>query len=121
MSPLSLTTERLIKLRADARLERQTTLERRVRGGEDPAIACAETPEVDDLVVLALRDEMLEERHQLAEFGLARLAARAGGPDAAAHQRNTDRVEFELMREIAAEVPELTIAVWRISDRLDVD
>lgn len=121
MIPVSLSTERLIKLRADAHLERITTLESRVRAGEDPATAYAETPEIDDLVVLTLRDEMLEERDQLAEFGLARLAARAGGPDAAEHQRNTDRVEFALLREIAAEVPELTVAVWRLSDRLQVD
>jgi hypothetical protein len=116
-----MTTERLIKLRADARLERLTTLETLVRAGEDPATAYADTPEVDDLVVLALRDELLEERDKLAEFSLARLAARSGGPDAVAHRRNTDRVEFEIFREIAAEVPELTRAVWRLSARLDVD
>ncbi|QIM15891.1 hypothetical protein G7067_04785 [Leucobacter insecticola] len=115
-----LTTERLLKLRADAHLERQTIMEHRVRDGEDPAIAYAETPEVDDFVVLAIRDEMLEDRGQLAEFALARLAALAGGPEAAEHQRATDRVEFELMRDIAAAVPELTVAVWRVSDRLDV-
>ncbi|UOQ59939.1 hypothetical protein MUN76_12940 [Leucobacter rhizosphaerae] len=112
-----LETERLLKLRADARLERETILEHRVRDGEDPAVAYAETPEVDDFVVLALRDEMLEDRGQLAEFGLARLAAIAGGPDAEEHRRTTDRIEFELMRDIAAAVPELTVAVWRIAGK----
>ena len=115
-----MTTERLLRLRADARLERDTMMEHRVRDGEDPATAYAEVPEVDDLVVLALRDEMLEDRGQLAEFGLARLAARSGGPDAQEHQRNADRVEFELLREIAASAPMLTPAVWRASGGLDV-
>ncbi|WP_053384225.1 hypothetical protein [Leucobacter celer] len=116
-----MTTERLQRLRSDARLERDTILEHRMRDGEDPATAVAEVPEVDELVVLALRDEMLEDRGQLAEFGLARLAALSGGPDAHEHRRNADRVEFELLREIAAEVPQLTVAVWRVSHRLDVD
>ncbi|RGE23161.1 hypothetical protein [Leucobacter sp. wl10] len=115
-----MTTERLRRLRADARLERETLMEHRVRDGDDPADAFAEVPEVDDLVVIALRDEMLEDRGQLAEFGLARLAALSGGPDALEHRRNADRVEFDLLREIAADVPQLTVAVWRVSHRLDV-
>ncbi|UOQ58833.1 hypothetical protein MUN78_02420 [Leucobacter allii] len=115
-----MTTERLLRLRAEARLERETLLEHRVRGGEDPAIAYAEAPEVDDFVVRALRDEMLEDRGQLAEFGLARLAARAGGPEAAGHRRDADRVEFALLREIAEAVPQLTVAVWRAAEELEV-
>src|SRR5690606_12694679 len=117
---LPLTTERLMRLRADARLERNTILEYRVRAGEDPATAYAETPEIDEVVVLSLRGEMLEERGQLAEFGLARLAAHSGREDAAIHQANADRVEFDLLREIADSVPELTVAVWRSAARLDV-
>lgn len=115
-----LTSERLTRLRADAKLERETMLEHRVRDGQDPAIAYIEVPEVDELVVLMLRDELLEDRGQLAEFGLARLAARSGATDAPEHQRNADRVEFELLREIAASAPELTVAVWRIGERLDL-
>lgn len=118
---LSLTAARLPALRDDARLERDTELERRVRGGEDPATATAEVPEVDELVVLALRDELLEDRGLLAEFGLARLAARSGSDDADAHRSNADRVEFGLLREIAASVPELTVAVWRLAAALRVD
>ena len=117
---MHLTTERLLKLRADARLERETILEHRVRDGEDPAIAYEETPDVDDFVVISLRDELLEHRGQPAEFGLARLAALSGGPDAVEHQRTTDRVEFELLRDIAAAVPELTVAVWRVGNRLNI-
>ncbi|MFT4232966.1 MAG: hypothetical protein QM606_09360 [Leucobacter sp.] len=116
-----MTTARLQRLRDDARLERETLMEHRVRDGQDPADAFAEVPEVDDLVVRALRDELLEHRGQLAEFGLARLAASSGAPDAREHRRNADRVEFELLRQIAAEVPQLTVAVWRMSHGLDID
>ncbi|MCW2289876.1 hypothetical protein EDF60_2753 [Leucobacter luti] len=118
---LQVSADRLQQLRSDARLERDTILERRVRGGEDPAIAVEEAPEVDDFVVLALRDELLEDSGRLAEFGLARLAARAGGPEAEAHRRNADRVEFELLRIIAAAVPELTVAVWRAGEHLTTE
>ncbi|WP_105806158.1 hypothetical protein [Leucobacter massiliensis] len=117
---MHLTTEHLLQLRGEARLERETMLEHRVRDGEDPATAYAEVPEIDELVVLALRDELLEDRGQLAEFGLARLAGGSQSPDAGVHRRNADRVEFELMREIAAAAPSLTVAVWRLSHRLDV-
>lgn len=118
---LPLTAERLAQLRGDAALERETMLERRVRGGQDPAIAVEEVPEVDDFVVHTLRDELLEADGRLAEFGLARLAARAGGPDADEHRRNADRVEFELMRQIAAAAPDLTVAVWRAGAHLAAD
>lgn len=118
---VNISANKLRQLRSDAGLERQTMLEQRVRGGEDPAIAVAQVPEVDDLVVLALRDEMLEDRGQLAEFSLARLASRTEVEDAASHRRSADRVEFELLREIAAATPELTVAVWRASAELDVN
>ncbi len=117
---MNLTTERLQKLRADARLERFTFLEHRVRMGEDPAVAFDMVPEVDVLVVLALRDEMLEDRGQLAEWSLARLAAQSESEDAEVHRANADRVEFELLREIADSVPELTVAVWKSADRLNL-
>lgn len=114
-------TEKLLKLRSDARIERLTILEHLVRMGQDPATAYAEVPAIDDFVVAALRDEMLEERGQLAEYGLTRLVARSDAEDAAIHQANADRVEFELLREIAERVPELTVAVWRMASRLDLD
>lgn len=113
-------SDRLLQLRAFARLERETAMETRVRGGQDPATASEEVPGIDELVVFSLREERLEERGQLAEYALARLAARAGGPDAAEHTRNADRVEFEILRDIAQEYPELTVAVWRAGDRLDI-
>lgn len=115
-----MTSARLEQLREHARIERDTVLEHRMRDGQDPATVLAEVPEVDDFVVLALRDEILEDRGQLAEFELARLAQRTGGRDAGEHQRNADRVEFELLREIADQAPSLTQAVWHAADRLDV-
>lgn len=69
-----MTSERLRTLRTHAQIERDTVLEHRMRDGQDPATALAEVPEVDDFVVSALRDEILEDRGQLAEFALARLA-----------------------------------------------
>lgn len=117
---MTLSSDRLHKMRADARLERETALEARVRGGQDLSIAFDEVPDIDELVVQALRDEGLEERGQLAEYALARLAARAGGPDAAEYTRNADRVEFEILRDIVREYPELTVAVWRAGDRLEI-
>ena len=113
-----LTADRLRELRANATLERTTMLEHRMREGQDPAIAVAEVPEVDELVVRELRDDLLEERGQLAEYSMARLASLGSGADAAVHGKNADRVEFALLREIALALPELTIAVWQAADRL---
>lgn len=116
----TITTERLEQLRLFAKLERDTILEHMMRDGRDPAEAVAEVPSVDEFVVTALRDEMLEERGRLAEYSLARLAGRGTGPDAAEHRRNADRAEFELLREIAAGTPELTPAVWCLTGALRV-
>lgn len=86
--------------------------------GEDPLSTLAELPSVDELVVRELRDELLEERGQLAEFSMARLAAHGESAKADEHRANADRVEFELLREIVAENPELTIAAWEVVARL---
>lgn len=118
---MKLTSERLQVMRDNARLERLTFLEHRVRMGEDPAVAYDLVPQVDELVVLALRDELLEERGQFAEFSLARLASHSQSPEAEIHRSNADRVEFEVLREIASLVPELTVAVWKSADRLNLE
>lgn len=115
---MKITCERLEELRYFARIERTAVLEYFGRQGEDPLTTLADLPSVDELVVRELRDEMLEERGQLAEFTLARLAADGSGDDAADHRANADRVEFELLREIAAHNPELTIAAWDAAGRL---
>lgn len=115
---MTLTSVRLEKLRRYARIERTAILEHRGREGEDPLTILTEIPGVDEFVVLELRTELLEERGQLAEFTMARLAGTGEGAEAAAHRRNSDRAEFELLREIAAGCPELTQAIWLVADRL---
>lgn len=114
------TPERLLAMRDSARTQRNTMLEHRSRGGQDPAWVLSEVPEIDDLVVIALRDELLESRDQFADFSMIRFASRMDGPNADELRIAADRVEFELMREIAAAVPDLTAAVWRMSGRLRV-
>lgn len=123
---IAVTAERLEQLRLFARIERDTILEHMMRDGRDPADAVVEVPSVDEFVVTALRDDLLEERGQLAEFALARLAGRASGDSAVselsaeAHRRDADLVEFALLREIAVLAPELTPAVWSLSGKLYV-
>lgn len=115
---MKISIERIAQLRRYAQIERTAVMELRGREGEDPLATLAELPSVDELVVRELRDEMLEDRGQLAEFSMARLAALGSGEDAAEHRANADRVEFELLREIAASNPELTPAVWSAAGRL---
>ncbi|MDI6023771.1 hypothetical protein QBL02_09445 [Leucobacter sp. UT-8R-CII-1-4] len=115
-----LTSERLAQLRNFATIERTAILEYRGREGEDPLTTLSEIPSVDEFVVFELRSELLEERGQLAEFSLARLAGHGSTDEAAEHKRNADHVEFELLREIASACPELTPAVWLVANALDV-
>lgn len=114
------TEEHLARLRANARIERETILELRAREGEDPLVTLAALPDVDEFVVHELRDELLEERGRFAEFSLARLAASGSGPEAALHRLNVERAEFELLREISETCPELTVAVWQRAGRLSI-
>lgn len=115
---MRVSSERLEQLRSFARLERDAVLEIRGREGEDPLVTLADLPSVDELVVRELRDELLERQGRYAEFSMARLAALGSGDDAETHRQNTDRVEFELLREIAAENPELAVAAWEAAGRL---
>lgn len=115
-----LTSERLERMRTFAQIERTAVLQHRGREGEDPLTTLSEIPSVDEFVVHELRNELLEERGQLAEFALARLAGMGTGTDAEQHRRNADQAEFALLREIAAGCPELTTAVWLVADRLDI-
>ncbi len=115
---MNLTTEQLEELRAFARIERDAILEHEGRNGEDPLTTLIGIPSVDEFVVRELENELLEERGQLAEFALARLAGRGTAPDAAEHRANADAAEFALLREIAEECPELTVAVWTVAGRL---
>ena len=95
-------------------------MEHRGRLGEDPLATLEDLPSIDELVVRELRDEMLERRGQLAEFAMARLIASGDGDEATIHRNNADEVEFELLREIAAGNPELTVAAWAAAGRLSL-
>lgn len=118
LQPVDSSSEHVEQLRRFARIEREAVMELRGRAGEDPLVTLAELPSVDELVVRELRDEMLETRGQLAEFMMARLAASGSGDDATEHQLNTDRVEFELLAEIAEAYPELSVAAWSVAGTL---
>lgn len=80
-------------LRAEAQDELTTLVHERLRRGEDPWEFMEDLPTVDELVVFMLRAEHIE-----ADGGLR--------PTAARNQR--------LLRQIAAEYPPLTTAVWRL-------
>ena len=115
---MQVSAEQLDRLRGFARIERTAILEHEGRMGADPLTTLADLPSVDEFVVHELRNELLEERGRLAEFAMARLAGRGTGEEADAHRENADRVEFELLREIAEGCPELTVAVWQVAGRL---
>ena len=117
---MRVTSERIEQLRDLARAERDAILECRGREGEDPLVTLAELPSVDEFVVFELRNEILEAQGRLAEFSMARLAATGSSEDASAHRANADRVEFEILREIAADNPRLTVAVWAAVGRLSL-
>ncbi len=117
---MKIPSEHIARLRHFARIEREAILEYRGRQGEDPLVTLADLPSEDELVVRELRDEILQDRGRLAEFLMARLAATAEGPEAAEHRANVDRVEFELLNEIAADNPELTVGAWEAAGRLEV-
>lgn len=118
---MHITSQHLERLREFARIERSAIMEREGREGADPLTTLEHLPSVDEFVVRELCNELLEERGSLAEFALARLAGQASGADAAEHRANADRVEFELLREIAAGCPELTVAVWHLAGRLQAE
>ena len=78
-------------LRAEAEEERESLVIERLRAGEDPWDFMDDLPTIDELVVFTLRAE-----HIAADGGLR--------PTHARNQR--------LLRQIAAQYPELSRAVW---------
>ncbi|QTX04046.1 hypothetical protein [Agromyces archimandritae] len=100
----------LEQLRREARDELAALIDLRCRLGEDPWSFLPDLPSVDEQVVATLR----EERLQWAEWSNAR--ARAYHP--AARDGEAERFEFELLRGIATEHPELSPAVWSFLDRV---
>ncbi len=100
----------LERLRQDARDELSALIELRCRLGEDPWVFIPDLPSVDEQVVATLR----EERMHSAEWRPAR--ARAYHP--AANEGDIARFEYELLRGIALDHPELSAAVWSVLERV---
>ena len=100
----------LERLRQDARDELAALIELRCRLGEDPWAFLPELPSVDEQVVATLREERLHsDRWSPARARAYHPTARRG--DAA-------RFEFDILRDIALDHPELSTAVWALLDRI---
>ncbi|MRG60848.1 hypothetical protein GE115_13375 [Agromyces sp. CFH 90414] len=100
----------LERLRQDARDELAALIELRCRLGEDPWVFLPDMPSVDEQVVATLREErLLADRWSLAR-------ARAHHPTA--RKGDAERFEYEILRDIALDHPELSTAVWAMLDRL---
>jgi len=80
-------------LRAEATQERETIVEERLMGGEDPWAFMEELPTVDELVVYLLRADAI---------------------DANDGRRPSPTREYRVLRQIALEHPALTKTVWRL-------
>ena len=98
-------------LRQEARDELAAVIEFRCRLGDDPWDFLPDLPTVDEQVVLTLREETIE-AHDLGEA-----RSRAYHPSAAPQER--ERFEYQLLRRVALDHPELTPAVWGMLGRLN--
>ncbi|MDF2575590.1 MAG: hypothetical protein K0S05_2502 [Agromyces sp.] len=101
----------LERLRQDARDELAALIELRCRLGEDPWVFLPELPSVDEQVVATLREERLHSDRW------SPVRARAYHPTA--RRGDAARFEYELLREIALDHPDLSAAVWSLLDRID--
>lgn len=100
----------LERLRQDARDELSALIELRCRLGEDPWVFLPELPSVDEQVVATLREERLHTERW------APVRARAYHPTA--RVGDAARFEYELLREIALDHPDLSTAVWSLLGRV---
>jgi hypothetical protein len=98
-------------LRQEARDELDAVIELRCRLGDDPWDFLHELPTVDEQVVLTLREETVD-AHELREA-----RSRAYHPAAAPQER--ERFEYQLLRRVALDHPELTPAVWGMLGKLN--
>lgn len=80
-------------LRAEASDELSVLIEERLRDGEDPWDFMEDLPTVDELVVLTLRAENI---------------AADGG------KKPTEARNYRVLRQIALDFPDLSVAVWRL-------
>lgn len=97
-------------LRQQARDELAAVILQRCRLGEDPWHFIPELPSVDEQVVLALRIDAIE------TLDLGEQRARAQHP--AAGRARFERFEYDMLRQIALDYPELTPAVWNMLERV---
>lgn len=98
-------------LRQQAHDELSAIIEHRCRAGEDPWQFIPELPSVDEQVVISLRSVAID------RFDLADEQARAHHP--AARRAMFARFEYEVLRRIALEHPELSEAVWGMLDKVE--
>ena len=104
----------LAELRRYARYELDVLIEHRCRAGEDPYDFIHDLPTVDELVVFELRADALDARGMAAQYAMAKHAARSTLPDAAVHRQHIAQLEYDPLRGIALEHPELTRTVWTL-------
>ena len=98
-------------LRQQARDELSAVIEYRCRQGDDPWEFIPDLPSVDEQVVHTLREDAVE------AYGLGEERARAHHPTAS--RTTLVRFEYQLLRQIALDHPDLSTAVWGMLDRLD--
>ena len=101
----------LAVLRREAEDELAAVIELRCRLGDDPWDFVPDLPSVDEQVVAGLREQIIQDR----ELSMAR--ARAHHPAAGSAAR-AEEFDFRILREIALDHPELTVAVWSVLSRL---
>ena len=98
-------------LRQQARDELAAIIEHRCRAGEDPWQFIPDLPSVDEQVVIDLRASAID------TFDLGDEQSRAHHP--AAGHATFARFEYDVLRRIALEHPQLSAAVWRMLDRVE--
>ncbi len=98
-------------LRQQARDELSAVIDYRCRRGDDPWDFIPDLPSVDEQVVHTLRHDAIE------QYELGEERARAHHP--AGNRATLVRFEFQLLRQIALDHPDLSSAVWGLLDRLD--
>ena len=98
-------------LRQQAQDELAAIIEHRCRAGEDPWQFIPDLPSVDQQVVISLRANAID------MFDLAEEQSRAHHP--AAGRAIFARFEYDVLRRIALEHPELSQAVWQMLDKVE--
>jgi hypothetical protein len=98
-------------LRQEARDELGAIIEWRCRLGDDPWDFLPDLPSVDEQVVLMLRAETID-AHDLGEE-----RSRAYHPTA--RRDRAEAFEYQVLRRIALDHPDLTTTVWSMLGRIN--